>query len=207
MTELIVIRHAETDHNANGIAQGHLDVPLNETGRKQAAALSERLEGIGAAKIYSSDLERSMNTAKPTSQKANREIALDERLRERHMGIFQGVYHKEAPELFPEVYAQFQAFDPDYVVPEGESMRQFYKRSLIAFTEIARAHQGEKVLVFTHGGNLGVLLRETLALPIASKRKYSCDNTSVSRFHYEKNEWKLKSWGDISHIKENASNT
>src|SRR5688572_10047107 len=97
-TEIILVRHGETAWNAEGRIQGHLNTPLNEVGVTQAAALGTRFKSEPIEAIYSSDLDRANRTAGPIGAHDGRRIELDARLRERHLGVLQGLTREEAME-------------------------------------------------------------------------------------------------------------
>lgn len=94
-TRLIVVRHGETRANVEGRWQGHRDWPLTEVGVAQAEAVAQRLEGCGFSSLYSSDLGRALHTARIIANRSGHAIVADERLRERHLGVFQGLTRAE----------------------------------------------------------------------------------------------------------------
>ncbi len=91
ITTLVLVRHGETAWNVEGRIQGHLDVPLNETGLAQAAAVGKRFRSERFDAIYSSDLIRAFRTASPVVANPEVDIIRDPRLRERHLGVLQGL--------------------------------------------------------------------------------------------------------------------
>lgn len=199
-TRLIVVRHGQTEWNAVDRFQGYLDTKLSEMGRKQAAALADRLQNGNISAIYSSDLQRAMQTAQPIAQKLQLPIKVDQRLRERNMGIFQGLTFAEISEKFPQEHANFMTWDPDYIIPEGESSRQKYERTISCFDEIALAESGKDVLVVSHGGTIDALFRHALGLSLSQPRKYKNFNASINRFYRTEDTWMLATWGEVSHL-------
>lgn len=199
-TELILIRHGETKYNAVGKFQGHFDSELSKKGRLQAKAVAKSLVKSKFEILYSSDLKRALQTAQSIANETGHEIITDARLRERDVGIFENHSMPEIQEKFPEEYAKFSQRNPDYVIPGGESTNQLTERVMVAFEDIAKKHSGERVLIVTHGGPIGSLLRHTLDLPYSAKRRYSNDNTSINIFFYQNGDWYLATWGDASHL-------
>ncbi len=199
-THLIAIRHGETEWNSQGRFQGHLNSALNREGLAQAEALAERLAGERFDLLLSSDLGRALETARVIAMRSGHEIVVDPRLRERNMGIFQGLTPAEAVARHPDEYARFRTGDPDYVIPEGESMRQFFGRSVACFTELAARHAGRTLAAITHGGVLAMLYRHARAMPLETPRDFPLHNTGVNRFRYRLGAWQLQSWGDIGHL-------
>src|SRR5262245_20780860 len=130
VTRQCIVRHGETAWNAEGRVQGQLDIPLSPSELQQAKAVAAALKGETFDAIYSSDLVRVRQTAQPSADMLKRSVLLDERLRERHYGVFQSITYVEAKEKFPEDYAKFKAKDLDFAFETGESLRGFNERSL-----------------------------------------------------------------------------
>src|ERR1700704_4943984 len=91
MTELLLVRHGETDWNAEGKLQGHTDRPLNDHGRRQAQALAERLAGNSIDAVYASDLSRARETAEMVGEKLGLPVLVDPDLREKNWGNWEGL--------------------------------------------------------------------------------------------------------------------
>jgi probable phosphoglycerate mutase len=202
-THFIAIRHGETGWNRESRFQGHLNSALNDEGLAQAHALGERLAGERFDLLLSSDLGRALQTASAIALRTGHEIVIESRLRERRMGIFQGLTPTEVQARYPQEYARFSSHDPDYVIPEGESARQLFERSVCCFTELARRHAGLTLATVTHGGVLAMLYRHAVAMPLEAPRDFPLHNTGVNRFRHRMGAWQLQSWGDIAHL-ENA---
>ncbi|KAF7809803.1 phosphoglycerate mutase-like protein 4 isoform X1 [Senna tora] len=200
--EIVVVRHGETAWNADGRIQGHLDVELNEVGRQQAAAVADRLSSEPKVSvIYSSDLQRAYDTALAIATRCGGlEVVKDPELRERHLGDLQGISYREAAKTHPKAHKALLSGNRDQEIPGGgESLAQLYKRCTSALQRIGTKHKGERVVVVTHGGVIRSLYKR--ACPNKSAGKVL--NTSVNVFHlYNENKWTVKTWGDVSHLKE-----
>jgi probable phosphoglycerate mutase len=199
-TQLIIVRHGQTQWNLKLIRQGHLDSPLTETGVAQAKALGERLARETFTALYSSDLGRALQTAHMIAAATGHTIVTDPRLRERHLGIFQGLNGDEIRERYPEEYRLHRTVGPSYVIPDGESVEQQVVRNVEYLKEIAERHLGEKIVVVTHGGVLSGLFRRTFSIPFTAPRRFEFTNASLNVFNYEDGNWFLQTWGDISHL-------
>lgn len=199
-TELLVVRHGETIWNEAGRQQGHLDSPLNAMGLRQAEAIAERLAGEQITTLYSSDLGRARATAEIIAGRTGHRVQTDARFRERHLGIFQGLTMAEVVKKYPEAYARFRSDDPDYAIPQGESVRERYQQHVAAAADIAARHAGERVVIVGHGGVLSSLFRHTLSIPLAASRAFKLFNASFNTFFVEEGAWMLGTWGDISHL-------
>lgn len=198
--QVIVVRHGETTWNLDGRRQGHLDSPLTVIGVAQAQAIARRLKSQSFSALYSSDLGRAYETAKIISDATGRKIIVDERLRERHLGIFQGLKTEEVQRAYPEEYRLHKTLGPDYVIPGGESRRQQVKRNLGCLEEIAPKHLGQTIVVVTHGGVLSGLFRHVLSIPLEAPRRFEFYNGSINSFAYQNGSWMLCTWGEVSHL-------
>src|SRR5919109_1076697 len=196
----IIVRHGQTQWNLKLIRQGHLDSPLTDRGIAQAKALGQRLGQEKFTALYSSDLGRAVQTAEIISAASGRAIVTDGRLRERNLGIFQGLSGDEIQRKFPEEYRLHRTLGADYIIPDGESVRQQVERNIICLSEIAEKHLGATIVVVTHGGVLSGLFRHTFSIPFSAPRRFEFMNASLNVFNYEEGTWFLQTWGDVSHL-------
>ena len=120
-TQVIIVRHGETEWNIRGIRQGHLDSRLTTKGMAQAKALGARLGREKFTALYSSDLGRAVESAQAIANVTGHAILTDERLRERHLGIFQGLNAEEINSKYPEERRLMRTEGPGYVIPGGET--------------------------------------------------------------------------------------
>ena len=139
MTTLLLVRHGETNWNAERRWQGHADVPLNDRGRKQARTLAEQLAGERIDVIYTSDLSRARDTADAVGARLGVEVVVDPDLREIDVGAIEGLTGEEA-----------KAFEGW----QGEPVEAHADRVLRAVNRIAERHPDGRVLVVTHGGSM-----------------------------------------------------
>ncbi|XP_022775211.1 phosphoglycerate mutase-like protein 4 isoform X1 [Durio zibethinus] len=198
--EIVVVRHGETEWNADGRIQGHLDVELNEAGREQAASVADRLsKEPKISAVYSSDLKRALVTAETIAARCGGlEVITDPDLRERNLGDLQGLVYREAAKLSPKAYKAFSSHRTDQDIPGGgESLDQLYHRCTSSLQRIGRKHKGERVVVVSHGGVIRSLNKR--ACP-NGKSAGKVLNTSVNIFHLSDEQWTIKSWGDVSHL-------
>lgn len=199
-TRLCVVRHGETAWNAEHRVQGQLDVPLNAIGLAQAQAAAKVLSQQKFDAIYSSDLTRARQTARPTATLLSLEILLEKDLRERHYGIFERLTYAEVKTRYPEDYARFHARDPEYAFRTGESLKDFSARSIAVISKIANEHAGKSILVFTHGGVLDELYRFVAGLPASAHREFGIPNAGLNRVELTPTGWQIRSWADVAHL-------
>lgn len=156
---LYLTRHGETDWNREGRWQGHTDIALNERGRTQAAALAQRLAGLGILHVSASDLARARETAEIVARHLGiPQVHVDHRLRERSFGVFEGLTRQEVSLRYPDHWADYQE-DKRVTPPGAEPHDLVVARVRAAVLEVARAHPLDApALVVSHGGALRVLL-------------------------------------------------
>ena len=198
-TRLCLVRHGETSWNAERRIQGQLDVALSAVGLAQAAAVAAALSNQSFSAIYSSDLVRVLETARPAAELFAIRIQEDMRLRERHYGSFQSLTYDEAAARMPRDYARFAARDPEFDFGGGESLREFSRRALACLEAIAGRHCGEEVLVFTHGGVLDVAYRRAAQLPLSAPRDFEAPNAALNWIEAG-DEWRILGWAQCGHL-------
>ncbi|HEX7935989.1 MAG TPA: histidine phosphatase family protein [Paraburkholderia sp.] len=204
-TQILFIRHGETDWNRIKRIQGHIDIPLAEVGLTQAQSLARRIvdevkHGARLDAIYSSDLQRARQTAQPFADALGLPVHLSEGLRERSYGAFQGHDSDEIAARFPDEYAHWQTRDPGFTPPEGESQRAFYHRVVHAIEPLVAAHPGGRIACVAHGGVLDCVRRFACGLSLDAPRDYTLLNTSVNVVDFDNGRASIVSWGDIAHL-------
>lgn len=174
--ELIVVRHGQTDWNAEGRLQGHADMPLNTEGQEQASRLGKKLDPLHFDAVYCSDLLRCVETTEWLLQDRDLQPVLDERLRETCLGKLEGTLWEETSD---DVYAVLRGEEHPYG-EEAESTDDVKKRVTEAFNEILQRHaDDERVLVVTHGGIIRMALSD---LPYTGQAEEKPD--SLPNCHY-----------------------
>jgi broad specificity phosphatase PhoE len=163
-TTILLIRHGQTDWNASKRSQGHLDIPLNHTGRRQSQLLARRLLGWPISALYSSDLQRASETAAIIGRQLGLAPVLEPALRERHGGIFQGLTGQEAQQRHPQALQEFLAYGRP--LPGGETNLDLARRATPVLERIMAEHRHQTVALVTHGGTLRVLIAYILGLPL-----------------------------------------
>jgi probable phosphoglycerate mutase len=199
-TRVYVVRHGETEWNASGRQQGHLDSPLTALGISQAHLLAKGLAKKKIDILYSSDMGRAVQTAEIIAATLSLPVHTEARLRERNLGILQGLTREEFEARYPEAARLFDARDPDYVLPEGESLRRSFDRCVACAEEIAAKNAGRNVLIVAHGGVLRGFFHKATDAPMAGPRRYSLFNASLNTFRISEREWSLDTWGEIAHL-------
>ncbi len=158
MTQLILIRHGETEWNTEGRWQGQVDVPLNSKGWVQAHSIAAVLLNSPISVIYSSDLQRAQDTAQVLADVKGLQVLLDPRLREIHQGEWQGLLINDIQKLYAKAFIQRQT-NPLWVAPPGgETAIQVRERALASIQDIRQAYPDQSIAVVSHGFIIAVIL-------------------------------------------------
>ncbi len=177
---LFLVRHGETDWNLERRYQGQTDTPLNEAGWQQAERLARRLAGCPFDVIYTVTLKRARQTAEAIAVRLGVPVRPDPRLREMRFGLLEGLTFDEAQARYPEMAAAWLT-DREQPFPGGETFSQFSARVQGFLDEIRQAHDGQTVLLVSHGGPIKEMLRLALGMPPSSRWAFQIDNASVSK--------------------------
>ncbi|MET0518178.1 MAG: histidine phosphatase family protein [Burkholderiaceae bacterium] len=201
-TELLLIRHGETDWNRRGSFQGQIDVPLNARGLAQAARVGLHLGGERLDGLVVSDLLRARQTAAPLAEALRLQPLLDPALREQAFGILEGLSFDEIKLKHPGEFAQWARHEPDYALPGGaESRRAFHGRVVGALRRLAAGQAGRKLAVVTHGGVLDMVWREARGLPLRGPREAAIPNAGVNRLRVAADgRFEIVGWAEDGHL-------
>ena len=198
-TEIILIRHGETEWNSQQRMQGHSNSDLSSVGQAQIQALGQWMKNVPFDHIYSSDSLRAKQTAEAITQFSGHKMKIDLRLREKNLGVFEGLTSEEARERHPEVFRLFKTAGSKYVIDEGESTQQLQDRALEIVDEIRIKHPEEHVLLVTHGGFIRVVMKHSLGLSLETPTRFLIRNTGVFRLVWE-DKWIVSQMGGVSHL-------
>ena len=200
VTRVLAVRHGETAWNVENRIQGQLDVPLNELGHWQAQQLALAMSGESIDAIYTSDLRRTIETAAPVAQACKLTCVTDPGLRERGFGVFEGLTFTEIEERWPEQSARWRRREPDFGAEGGETLNEFYSRSVATATRLATAHLGQTIMIVTHGGVLDCLYRAASRVALDAPRSWQIGNASVNRLLFTPQGFTLVGWSDNHHL-------
>jgi probable phosphoglycerate mutase len=178
---LLLARHGETDDNREPIrAQGFRDTPLNDTGRRQAAELADRLSSENLSSLWASDLSRARETAAIVAARISLTPRLDARLREASRGRWEGRRFIDIAREEPEAYAGWRRAGSEFRFPGGESLREQQDRVLAALRDIRRTRE-LPALVVCHGGSIRVALCSLDPRGLDAFHEFEVPNASVVR--------------------------
>ena len=200
MTQLLFIRHGETDWNRRQCFQGQLDVPLNANGLEQARRLGERLAAEPADVLVCSDLVRTQQTAEPLARAWGRAPQLAPGVREQSFGVLEGLDVPTIQQQHPGLWTDWLQHRADFALPGGESLRQFHDRVMAAVQDLAARHAGCSIAVVTHGGVLDMLWRSAHQQPLDGLRRCEIPNTGLNHLRWRDGVLFIDRWADAAHL-------
>ncbi|MCS6058580.1 2,3-diphosphoglycerate-dependent phosphoglycerate mutase GpmB [Klebsiella pneumoniae subsp. pneumoniae] len=206
MLQVYLVRHGETQWNAERRIQGQSDSPLTAHGERQAWQVGERARTLGITHIITSDL----GANPPHSRDYRRSLRLqrviaDARLRELDMGVLEKRHIDSLSEEEEGWRRQLVNGTPDGRIPQGESMQELSERMHAALASCLELPAGSRPLLVSHGIALGCLVSTILGLPAYAERRLRLRNCSISRVDYQQSPWLASGWvvetaGDVSHL-------
>ncbi len=199
-TRILAIRHGETAWNRDTRIQGHLDIPLNDTGLWQAGRAAEALRDEALAAVYASDLSRAHQTASAIAGAQSLSVQTHTGLRERCFGVFQGRTWTELEAGWPDAAQAWRQRVPDFAPEGGESLLQLRERVLATLTELAARHLGEQIAVVAHGGVLDILYRAATGVELQAPRSWDLGNAAINRLLWTPQGLSLVGWADTHHL-------
>lgn len=198
-----LVRHAESEWNAEERLCGWTDVPLSDAGRRQAGRLGERLRGLPPAAIYTSPLVRAADTARIIAEGTGLTPIADPRLVELNFGAWEGKTYQEIIAEESELYRRWDA-DPATVAPSGgETGLETIARVMPFLDELKLRHNGEQehVVVVTHKTVCRLVACHVLgASPSEYRRRLSMENTALNIIAPSGKGWRLILLNDTSHL-------
>ncbi len=184
-TRILLIRHGQSQGNAERRFGGHTATPLSELGHRQAEATAQALAGEGVTAIYASDLLRAVQTAAPLARETGLPVTQTNAFRERSVGQMEGLTFIEAAEQYPVEYAALLRRDFEHVLHGGESYRQLLDRAAHALDQAIADNRGGTVAVFTHTGTACILVLHLLGALGAQPLRpiwLATSNCGINRF-------------------------
>lgn len=199
MLHLMLVRHGESEWNAQRRYQGQSDVPLSVLGRRQAELIAGRLAGVKIDAVYASDLIRAWETARPIAEKSGLKVFPEPRLRELKFGVLEGLTFDEAQAQYPEMMAAWlQDFNRP---PEGAETIDLFNARIVSLVEdLKQKHNEQVVLLVAHGGSLSEILRVVLGLSREKRWYLEMENASLSELLIAEDFVSLKRLNDTCHL-------
>ena len=200
VTHVILVRHGQTDYNLEGRWQGFLDIPLNDTGIRQAELLAESLKDVPIDVFISSPLKRAYVTTEKCAQLHGKDIAYtDDRLKEINFGVWAGMKKTDVAKKYAELNKLWEERPWLVKIPQGESIRELGNRYLEALEDAARKYPGKTIFTGAHSlGNMALICK-ALDISLVHFGQLGQDNTCVNVLEYKDGQWRLLLMNSISH--------
>ena len=202
-TEIVLVRHGETQSNLENLLHGRTDVPLTSFGEWQAQRVADRMvEFDPVDALYSSPLLRARSTARLIAQRIGREAVIIDDLTEFHFGDFEGYTLSNVQESHPELFLQaLDTSDFEFRFPNGESRREFHARVKRAVDRLATEHVGKRVVVVAHGGVIASAVTQFTGGNPNDWASFLAHNCSITRLELEgRSPARLACWNDTVHL-------
>ncbi|MFQ6122404.1 MAG: histidine phosphatase family protein [Dehalococcoidales bacterium] len=200
MTEIILVRHGETEWNVANIFRGRTDVGLNETGLRQAKLLAEYLSNVKIEAVYSSPLKRALKTAEIIASHHKLDVDIAPDLTDFNFGKWQGLYQQEVKDKYKELYAEWINHPEQVKMPDGESLDDVRKRAVPLVAKVIAKYGGTVVLI-SHRVVNKVLICALLGLDNSHFWNIKLDTCGITTFTYEKERFILTKHNDTSYLK------
>lgn len=179
---LLLVRHGQTQANAEGRFYGRTDSPMTDVGREQVRATAERLKDRPVAHVYASPAMRASETAEILNYQWNKPLTIDERLWEIDHGHWELLTPNEIQAQYPADWDRFLTGDTSRAHHGGETHDQVATRSLSFLNDIKQSHpcDGETIVLAAHGGLLGIMVCELLGTAKRGRWPYRFKNAGVA---------------------------
>ena len=200
MTELILVRHGETEWNVEEVFRGRIDIELNETGLRQTELLAQYLSGLNIDAVYSSPLRRALNTAEVIARYHKLKVEIASGLTDFNYGKWQGLLHQEVKRRYKKLHLQWLENPHLIRMPDGESLDEVRERALTVVDEVVAKHEGTVVLV-SHRVVNKVLTCALLGLDNSHFWNIRQDTCGMTTFAYENERFILTKHNDTSYLR------
>lgn len=197
---LILVRHGETLHNVEGIAQGWSDSALSARGEAQVAKIAARVRSMRPTSIYASTLPRALTTAGVISKELGLPVQPLDDLREMNCGDWEGRSFLEIRAEQAEFYARW-VDDPTVACPNGESFHDVWVRMQRAIDTIERNERSDRArpVIVTHATAIRITATGLLGLPLTVARSFAQENAAVNIIERRPERHILRLWNDTTH--------
>lgn len=179
---LYVVRHGETDLNSQERYGGQMNVPLNETGLKQAKILAEKIKEIEFDIMISSPLLRAVQTAQVISEMCDIPYSINKSFIERNLGVYEGLTNQEIQFQYPDLFVRNVTRQIDDAPTGGETIRQFDNRILEAVKQLKNQYPCHNVLLITHGFVIRHIHRIVNHLSYDEMYDFKIANTEIKKY-------------------------
>jgi broad specificity phosphatase PhoE len=201
VTRIILVRHGETPYNKVIRYQGWTDIPLNETGIRQAELLAQSLKDVPIDVFISSPLQRAYVTTQKVAELHNKTIEYtDPRLKEIDFGDWTGKYAADLQKKYPEQFAIWTKKPWLIIMPNGESLEDMQMRGRAALNDIVALYPGKTIFIGAHSLLNATILCSVLDISLEHFNKIPQSNTCVNVLEYKDGAWKVLLMNSTTHL-------
>jgi len=201
MTSVYLIRHGQTAWNKEEIFRGRTDVPLDETGLRQAELAGEYFKGMEIHGIYASPLARAWETAQKIAQSHNLKVQSLDGIIDMSFGKWEGHPHQEIQKTDREIYRQWKEEPHKVRLPGGESLEDVRIRGMAALEEAIRLHSGKTLIFVSHRVVNKVLICGILGIDNSHFWQISQDPTAINLIQYKNGRYVLSFMNETCHLR------
>ena len=202
MTEIVLVRHGETELNTAGVFRGRADVGLNERGRIQAEAVAAALSGVPVAAVFASPMIRALDTARAVASPHDLKPVVDPAFNNIDLGEWQGRekgrIRREQPELW-----RLWMEDPDALrIPGGESLADVRERAYARTLELVDEHRDTRMVIVSHRSVAKLLAGALMGMESGYFWRFYLDNAGYSVFGFNEGAFVMLKWNEACHLNE-----
>jgi len=201
MTSVYLVRHGQTAWNKEEIFRGRTDIPLDETGLKQAELVGQYFKGMEIHAIYSSSLSRAWETAQKIAQFQNLKVQPLDGIIDMSFGNWEGRPHQEIRESDSKTYRQWVETPHLVRLPGGEGLDDVRIRTMAAIEEVIRNHPGKTLILVTHRVVNKVLICSILGLDNSHFWQITQDTTAINLIQHRNGKYILSLMNETCHLK------
>ena len=200
MTKIYLIRHGQSEWNVLNKIQGQTNTNLTKLGIDQAQAIGNRLINSNIDIIYSSDLNRALDTAKTIAKEINKPLLISESLREINFGVWEGLTHVELRKDYKEEQKTWRNNPEELILQGAESLEILSERVMIWLNSILEENIEKNIVIVSHSATLKILLLGLLDMPLTHYKNFTFSNVGLSIVELRNYNNVLTKLNDISHL-------
>lgn len=198
---LLLIRHAETEHNRDSRVQGQADIPLSDLGRRQAAALADWLRASQLDAVYASPLCRALTTAEAIAEEHGLTVTVEPALMEMNVGEMEGLTTVEMRQRFPDFLKVWASEDGHTaVMPGGECLQEVQDRAWQVVERLRAAHTDQTVALVSHNFVLGSLITRAMDMRLSDFRRFRLSVAGMTTLLFRQDRIMLVRLNETCHL-------
>jgi broad specificity phosphatase PhoE len=201
MTNIYLVRHGQTAWNKEEIFRGRTDVPLNETGLREASLAAEYFRGTEIQAIYSSPLSRAWQTARKIGEVVHREVIPLDGINDMSFGAWEGQSLRDVQTNDSERYNQWRDAPHLVKIPGGETLDEVRVRAMAALEEVIRSRDGASIVLVSHRVINKVLICGILGLDNSHFWQIGQDTTAINLIQHRHGRYILSLMNESCHLK------